>query len=127
MCKCYPGDPNCPTCDPNVDPSCGGTCDPTLDAMCPTPPPPCTDPTDPNTCKDPCVVDPVACGCAVPEPNGTTMPDDNTCWPPPEPCNMETCPDDPWWPEHPPTDFGCGDDGNLPPQPDGTTMPGDKP
>jgi hypothetical protein len=71
------------------------------------------------------VIDPIACGCTMPDgTNGTTMTDDNTCWPPPEPCTMGNCPDEPWWPEHPPTDFGCGD-GNLP-QPDGTvTMPGE--
>jgi hypothetical protein len=125
MCKCWPGDPNCVMCDPMTDPNCGGTtCDPNVDPMCPTPPPPCTDPMDPNTCKDPCVVDPLACGCGMTDPNTPTMdpPDDNTCWPPPEPCMMGQCPDEPWWPEHPPGDFGCGDDGNV--QPDGTTMPG---
>ena len=64
---------------------------------------------DPNTCKDPCVVDPLACGCA-PDGSSTTMPgQDNTCWPPPEPCTRENCPEDPWWPQNPPTDFGCND------------------
>ena len=69
---------------------------------------------------------------AIPMPDGTdgmmTPPtDDNTCWPPPEPCMMGNCPDEPWWPENPPTDFGCGDDGNDDGnvQPDGTTMPGE--
>ncbi len=85
---------------------------------------------DPNTCKDPCMVDPLACGCGSDpgDPNGMTYPDgttDNTCWPPPEPCTMESCPDDPWQPENPPGDFGCGGttgDGNVMPLPaeDGT-------
>ena len=73
--------------------------------------------------------DPSACGCGMDpgqmDPNGTTMTDENTCWPPPEPCTMESCPDG-WQPENPPGDFGCGDgttDDNS-----GTTdntMPGD--
>ena len=107
-CKCYPGDPNCDPwpCDPTTDPMCGGTCDPTLDAMCPVPPPPCDDPMDPNTCKDPCMDDPAACGCGVVEAD-KMQPTDGTCWPPPEPCNEMGCPDDPWAPENWPTDFGC--------------------
>jgi hypothetical protein len=123
MCKCYPGDPDCPVCDP-TDPNCGTTCDPMVDPMCPTPPPPCEDPMDPNTCKDPCMIDPVSCGCGM-DPTYPTMPDgttDNTCWPPPEPCTMESCPDDPWQPEKPPGDFGCGDDTMTLP---GGTMPGE--
>ncbi|HEY5926724.1 MAG TPA: hypothetical protein VIV11_33790, partial [Kofleriaceae bacterium] len=97
-----------------TDPNCGGTCDPMVDAMCPTPPPPCMDPTDPNTCKDPCVEDPLACGCTSDGNDGTTMDPgptmDNTCWPPPEPCTMTSCPDDPMQPQYPPGDFGCDDD-----------------
>lgn len=129
-CKCYPGDPNCPPpCDPMTDPNCGVTCDPEVDAMCPPPPPPCTDPTDPTTCKDPCMVDPVACGCLA---DGTTN-DGMSCWPPPEPCDGTNCPDDPWWPNNPPGDFGCGDDGNGTTGtdgngtigPDGTVMSGE--
>jgi hypothetical protein len=120
-CKCYLASGNCeppPPCDPSNptcacqpgDPNCS-TCDPMIDATCPTPPPPCEDPMDPNTCKDPCMVDPLSCGCGTDPgmmlPDGTTS-NDNTCWPPPEPCTMESCPDDPWTPENPPGDFGCG-------------------
>lgn len=64
---------------------------------------------DPNTCKDPCMTDPELCGCAA---DGTVDPNTMSCWPPPEPCTMESCPDDPWMPEHPPGDFGCGDGTN---------------
>jgi hypothetical protein len=147
-------DPNCGQCDPN-DPTCGicpdgtedpnckcnwfmGTdcepippCDPNVDLMCPMPPPPCEDPTDPNTCKDPCVDDPMLCGCGVSpgDPgDGTTMDPvdgmgtpETTCWPEPEPCNAMSCPDDPVEPQYPPGDFGCGDDDNG----GGTTDPGD--
>jgi hypothetical protein len=85
-----------------------------VDPMCSLPPPPCTDPMDPNTCKDPCAEDPINCGCngtpgmdpTMPNDDGTTM-----CWPPPEPCTMESCPDG-MSPEHPPGDFGCGDGTN---------------
>jgi hypothetical protein len=98
-CACQPGDPNCPTCDPMID------------ATCPTPPPPCEDPMDPDTCKDPCMVDPLSCGCGsdpgTMQPDGTIS-EDNTCWPPPEPCTSDSC-SDPWTPENPPGDFGCGD------------------
>ncbi|HEY5951260.1 MAG TPA: hypothetical protein VIV40_37465 [Kofleriaceae bacterium] len=135
---CDPNDPTCQVCaDGTEDPYCkcdwwNGTCepcDPMVDAMCPTPPPPCDDPTDPNTCKDPCMVDPVSCGCGMTDPgdvmaDGTTG-DGNTCWPPPEPCTMESCPDDPWSPENPPGDFGCGDDGTVVINDDGTTMAGE--
>jgi hypothetical protein len=79
------------------------------------------------------MVDPIACGCGADGnwpttmPDGTTtMPGDttgNTCWPPPEPCMGGNCPDDPWSPEHPPGDFGCGDGGGII-APDGTVMPG---
>ena len=77
------------------------------------------DPTDPNTCKDPCVVDPLACGCAPEGMGGTTMndPPDNTCWPPPEPCTNMSCPDDPLKPQYPPGDFGCGNDATDGPVP----------
>jgi hypothetical protein len=102
------GDPDC-KCDPTTDPNCGTTCDPTQDAMCPTPPPPCPDPMDPNTCKDPCVDDPMACGCAISENDGTMKDpnDGNTCWPEPEQCTMKSCPDDPMAPDNMPPDFGC--------------------
>jgi hypothetical protein len=74
---------------------------------------------DPNTCKDPCMVDPLSCGCGSEpgqmdptDPNGMGTSDgDTTCWPEPEPCNEMSCPDDPWEPQYPPGDFGCGDDG----------------
>ncbi len=75
------------------------------------------------------MADPLACGCGMDPGDGMTQPDgtttdDNTCWPPPEPCTMESCPDG-WQPENPPTDFGCGDgtmgdDGNVMPVQDGT-------
>jgi hypothetical protein len=51
--------------------------------------------------------DPALCGCM---PDGTSN-DPTTCWPPPEPCTMESCPDG-WSPEHPPGDFGCEDGTN---------------
>lgn len=142
MCEPQPCDPNDPSCvvcaDGTEDPNCKcewwmGTdcepvppCDPTVDAMCPTPPTPCEDPTDPNTCKDPCMVDPLSCGCGTDpgDPNGMTGDDKSSCWPPPEPCTMESCPDKPWQPDYPPGDFGCGDDkgGGTDPG-DGNTMP----
>lgn len=122
---CDPNDPTCGVCIDETDPNCKcdwwmgcevPPCDPMVDAMCPTPPPPCEDPTDPNTCKDPCMVDPLACGCGTDPGDGMTYPDgttmDNTCWPPPEPCTMESCPDEPWQPDYPPGDFGC-DDGTM--------------
>lgn len=55
------------------------------------------------------MTDPEVCGCAA---DGTVDPNTMSCWPPPEPCTMESCPDDPWMPEHPPGDFGCGDGTN---------------
>jgi len=92
-----PMDPNCMGCWPG-DPSCGGTTDPN-----------CEDPMDPETCKDPCVIDPMHCGCTSQDPN---------CWPPPEP---PTCMDDGTTPDmggtcdpggtltpgNVPGDFGC--------------------
>jgi hypothetical protein len=125
-----PADPSCtpPTpCDPATEPNCDVACDPTVDAMCTTPPPPCMDPIDADTCTDPCTVDPLACGCSMTDltdPSTPTMtPDANTCWPPPEPCTMGECPEEPWWPEHPPGDFGCGDGNTGEPE----AMPMDKP
>lgn len=94
MCKpCMPGDPNCDGtgggCMPG-DPNCGGS-DPN-----------CMDPMDPETCKDPCVIDPMQCGCPVMEPN---------CWPPPEPpmCQPgEMCdPNGGMTPTNVPSNFGC--------------------
>ena len=84
-----PMDPNCMGCWPG-DPNCGGTVDPD-----------CKDPMDPETCKDPCVIDPMQCGCT--EPN---------CWPPPQPpkCNAgdTMCdPGDTVTPTNVPGDFGC--------------------
>jgi hypothetical protein len=120
---CDPSDPSCQMCT-DADPNCKcdwwmgcepvPPCDPMIDVMCPVPPPPCDDPTDPNTCKDPCMTDPESCGCAVAE-NGTMDPapgDGMSCWPAPEPCTMESCPEDPWAPQHPPGDFGCEGDTN---------------
>ena len=95
---CMPGDPNCepPTpCDPN-DPMCckaDGSCEP------PPPPPPCDDPMDPTTCEDPCMKDPMGCGCPPGDPN---------CWPEPMPCDDMKCdPGDVMTAEHVPTGFGC--------------------
>ena len=145
MCEppppCQPGDPNCEPCDPMTDPTCGGQCDPMdpmskcdpepcqpgdpncepgcdpmTDPTCPTPPPPCDDPMDPQTCKDPCVLDPMFCGCGSAGNDGTmpTDPDDgNTCWPQPDPCTGANCmPGDTMTPEFPPGDFGCN--GTMP-------------
>ncbi|MDQ3341688.1 MAG: hypothetical protein M4D80_41590 [Myxococcota bacterium] len=85
-----PTDPNCMGCNAN-DPGCGGTTDPI-----------CEDPMDPQTCKDPCVIDPMQCGCTTMDPN---------CWPPPEPpkCTGDTMcdPGDGMTPTNVPTDFGC--------------------
>lgn len=95
---------NCPppTCDPNGG---GTTMDPNAPNMCPPPPPPpCANPMDPSTCDDPCVNDPMSCGCASTDPN---------CWPQPEPpmCDANGTMCDPTGggmaPEHPPGDFGC--------------------
>ena len=101
MCQpCDPTDPDCKMCMPG-DPNCG-TCDPMLDASCPTPPPPCENPMDPNTCKDPCMEDPALCGCDM----ATEM----TCWPPPETCTSDDkmcTPDGNYMPANMPTDFGC--------------------
>jgi hypothetical protein len=115
-----------PKCDPAADPICvcdaAGNCwdDPCADPTdpncmpppsCPNPdasgacPPACEDPNDPTTCKDPCMIDPMSCGCASDDPN---------CWPPP--CDPKTDPMcDPsggtMAPDHPPFDFGCEDGG----------------
>jgi hypothetical protein len=110
---CQPGDPSC--CDPMTDPDCQGTCSDPMDptcGSCPPPPcsdpmdpgcvPPCDNPMDPTTCKDPCLDDPMACGCPM---------DDPSCWPAPQPCDGtsgEMCdPGDGMTPAHVPTDFGC--------------------
>jgi hypothetical protein len=90
-CPCMdPDDPMCKPCMPG-DPNCDGTTDPN-----------CMDPSDPETCKDPCVIDPMQCGCTMMEPN---------CWPPPEPpmCQPgEMCdPNDGMTPANVPSDFGC--------------------
>lgn len=92
-----PMDPNCkpPPCMDPMDPNCGGTTDPG---------PICEDMTDPTTCKDPCVIDPMACGCNAGE----------QCWPPPEPpqCmdpggNTMCDPAGTVAPTNVPGDFGC--------------------
>lgn len=68
---------------------------------------------DPDTCKDPCITDPQNCGCTTTANADGTMDDGNTdpgsCWPPPEECTMQSCPDDPWAPDNMPPDFGCED------------------
>jgi hypothetical protein len=77
------------------------------------------------------MVDPLSCGCGTDPgqmdptyPNGGGTDDGNTCWPPPEPCTMESCPDDPMQPDYPPGDFGCdagtGNDDVMPLPEDGT-------
>lgn len=102
-CPCMdPSDPNCkpPPCNDPMDPHCGGMCDPG-DPNCGTGPI-CEDPMDPSTCKDPCMIDPMQCGCTMNEPN---------CWPPPEPPTCMpggTCdPNDAMAPTKVPGDFGC--------------------
>ena len=118
--NCPPPPP--PKCDPTTDPICvcdaAGNCwdDPCKDPsdpncmppVCPNPdpsgacPPACTDPNDPTTCKDPCMIDPMSCGCASDDPN---------CWPPPcDPKSDPMCGDPSGGsmaPDHPPGDFGC--------------------
>jgi hypothetical protein len=93
-------EPPCPCMNP-MDPSCGtgggGGCMPG-DPDCSN----CEDPMDPTTCKDPCVIDPMQCGCTMNEPN---------CWPPPEPptCDPNTMcdPGGTMTPTNVPGDFGC--------------------
>lgn len=72
--------------------------------------PPCADPMDPTSCKDPCIEDPMACGCTTPD-----------CWPEPQPCYatmgganeptndqpMMCDPSDGMAPDNVPGDFGC--------------------
>jgi len=111
-CKCN-ADGTCPPvpCNDPSDPNCmGGGCD--ANGTCPPPTcndpnepgcaPPCEDPMDPTSCKDPCVNDPATCGCMSNEPN---------CWPPPEPCDANgMCePGDGMTPDNLPEDFGCKD------------------
>ena len=95
-CESNPMDPNCMGggCQPG-DPNCGGTMDPV-----------CDDPMDPQTCKDPCVLDPMTCGCNAGEPD---------CWPPPGPPMCD--------PNNPSMDGGttmCDPGGTLTP----TNVPG---
>jgi hypothetical protein len=117
---CDPADPNCPTpwpCMDPADPNCPPPpqCDP-ADPNCPTEPPPppwpckdpadpgcappCDDPTNPESCQDPCWDDPMSCGC---------KPNDPYCWGEPPMCGPEGC-----QPAHAvvvdrvPADFGCG-------------------
>jgi hypothetical protein len=98
---CDPKDPNCPPspCKDPADPSCKCN-DPTTPGCAP----PCPDPTDPKSCKDPCVEDPASCGCKLDEPN---------CWPEPPKCDPnDACkPDGSVVPDHPPGDFGCKESG----------------
>ncbi len=117
---CQPGDdcvPPPPICTDPSDPYCmcdsNGQCPPTEcngsngEVCPPPPPPPCADPTNPESCNDDnCMSDPTACGCSSDEPN---------CWPNPEPPSCDAnglCEPGGMAPEHPPGDFGCGDDGN---------------
>jgi hypothetical protein len=115
-CGCQPGDPSCcdpatdPYCQPPCmdpsDPNCGGGCeaDGTCGCMDPNDPgcvPPCPDPMDPTTCNDPCLADPMVCGCTSNDPN---------CWPAPQPCGADgtMCdPGDGMSPTNVPEDFGC--------------------
>jgi len=93
LCKCD-ANGNCtlPTtggCDPATDPNCG----PVL----------CPDPSDPVTCKDPCVLYPSTCGCP---------PGESTCWDAKgSACDAagKCAPTGALTPEHPPGDFGCGE------------------
>ena len=122
-------DPNCapppPKCTDPTDPACPpppspcsadgtcppGTCTDATDPTCPPPPPPCADPSDPTTCKDPCM-DPASCGCASTDPN---------CWPAPSPCDATgtNCApgggsDGGMMPDNPPGDIGCETVANAP-------------
>jgi hypothetical protein len=96
-----------PMCDPATGMCCDASgncmpgCDPMTQPDCATPPPPCMDPTDPNTCQDPCMADPMQCGC---DPSA----DPTMCWPPPPPCDASGNCGSGMVPEHPPGDFGCG-------------------
>jgi hypothetical protein len=99
-CQCK-ADGTCPPpCNDPSDPNCMGGCMPG-DPNCGTGPI-CEDPMDPDTCKDPCVIDPMNCGCSSNDPN---------CWPPPEPPECMaggTCdPGGTMTPSKVPGDFGC--------------------
>ncbi|MEO8705412.1 MAG: hypothetical protein ABI867_35550 [Kofleriaceae bacterium] len=110
-CKCDPAtgtttcEPPPPMCNPMTDPNCGpgcyadGTC-PCSDPNEPGCAPPCDDPMDPTSCKDPCLSDPANCGC---------MAGDPSCWPDPEPCDANgMCdPGEGMSPANVPGDFGC--------------------
>ena len=129
---CGPNDPSCTPCDPTTDPSCpcdsngscgggGGCTDPSApgclppgcdsDGNCtspcgdPTDPgcaPPCDNPLDPASCLDPCMDDPMTCGCSSNDPG---------CWPVPGPCACDSSgmcePGGAMMPDHLPVDFGC--------------------
>ena len=60
-----------------------------------------------GTCNCGCTMNPGTMDPTMPNSDGTT----SSCWPPPEPCTMESCPDG-MSPEHQPGDFGCGDGTN---------------
>jgi hypothetical protein len=113
-------DPNCmqpppPPCDPATDPNCmqppPPQCDPMTDPTCQ--PPPCADPNDPNSCQDPCMTDPLQCGC-MDSTNGSavpvgTGPNAGGCWPDPlPPCSGANCAPGGMAPANPPGNFGCG-------------------
>jgi hypothetical protein len=103
-CKCDPTGKCTSDCTDPKDPSCKPVCDASTGKDCA--PPPCKDPTDPNTCKDECAIEPSGCGCPK---------DDAGCWGDPYPpkcdadgnCSAEGA----LMPDHPPTDFGCGEPG----------------
>lgn len=101
-------------CDPQ-DPDCKPPCDPTT-GMCP--PPPCTDPMDPN-CQPPPPCDPMTdpyCDCQADgscpppcpadDPGCNCDPMTGQCPPPPPPCMDPTDPN-----------CGCEADGSCPPPP----------
>jgi hypothetical protein len=89
-----------PACDPAKDPNGCKPCDPSATPNCPITPPPCADPSDPATCKDPCMTDPGRCACPA---------TNDKCWPPPVSCAPGgTCQAGGLVPGHAPGDFGCG-------------------
>ncbi|HET7499516.1 MAG TPA: hypothetical protein VFK02_00880 [Kofleriaceae bacterium] len=101
-CKCDPSGKCVDGCLDPGDPSCKPMCDDPTGKYCEPPPPPCKDPSDPNTCKDKCAIDPVGCGCPFGDPG---------CWGDPYPpkcdANGNCSAEGALMPEHPPGDFGC--------------------
>jgi hypothetical protein len=105
-CKCDPSGKCSDGCLDPGDPSCKPMCDDPTGKGCESPPPPCKDPSDPNTCKDKCAIDPAACGCPAGAPG---------CWGDPYPpkcdANGNCSADGALTPDHPPGDFGCQEPG----------------